>query len=197
MTTPETQPAEAKPGRRPFQFSLRALFGLTCGTAAFFSLARTLGYVDAVVILAGIVVAVGVMEYPRRVRPVTAILLTLVTGMLLWANLRQTGWQAALNEVPPGGLDPLARSMFYRGWPLYPFATCPVHGMRFDASEVGVYWILALNGLVFVSVLIAVRGVGEFCFRRRGRPIVETSPAVPPPDSDPPPAGSTSGPRVE
>ena len=68
MTTPKTQPAAPKPGRRPFQYSLRALFGLTCGIAAFFSLARTLGYVDAVVILAGIVVLVGVMAYPRRVR---------------------------------------------------------------------------------------------------------------------------------
>ena len=101
MTTPETQPAEAKPGRRPFQFSLRALFGLTCGTAAFFSLARTLGYADAMVILAAVVVAVGVMEYPRRVRPAHGHLLTLVAGTLLWANLRQTGWEREFGDVPP------------------------------------------------------------------------------------------------
>ena len=172
MTTPETQPAASKPERRPFQYGLRSLFGLTCGTAVFFSVARMLGYVDAVVILAGIVVLVGVIEWPRLVRLPTGIMLAIVAGVLLWANLRQTGWQAVLNEVPPRELDSMARSMFYRGWPLYPFATCPVHGMRFDASEVGVYWILALNGLVFVSVLIAVRRVGEFCFRRRNKPII-------------------------
>ena len=106
------------------------MFGLTTGTAAFFSVARTLGYVDAVVILAGIVVVVGIMEYPRRVHLATGILLTLVAGALLWANLRPTGWERLHHVRPPNELDPVAKSMFYRGWPLYPFATCPFHGMR-------------------------------------------------------------------
>jgi hypothetical protein len=63
MSTPEIQPAALKPERRPFQYSLRAMFGFTAGTAAFFALGRMLGFVDAIVILVGIVVTVGVMEY--------------------------------------------------------------------------------------------------------------------------------------
>lgn len=51
----------APPKLRCYQYSLRTLFGLTCGTAAFFSVARMLGYTDAVLIFAG-VVALAVVE---------------------------------------------------------------------------------------------------------------------------------------
>ena len=140
MSTTEPQSAASKPERRPFQFSLRSLFGLTCGTAAFFSLARTLGYVDAVVILAAIAVAVGVMEYPRRVHPLTGILLTLVAGMLLWANLRPTRWAREFNVGPPEGLDAVADSMFCRGWPLSPCLICMRHHMTVDPRDPTVMW---------------------------------------------------------
>ena len=55
MTTPEAQTAASTPERRPLQISLRSLFSLTCGIAAFFSLAGTLGHIDALVILAAVV----------------------------------------------------------------------------------------------------------------------------------------------
>ena len=133
---PEPQPAEAKLERRPFQFSLRSLFGPTCGTAAFFSLARALGYADAVVILAAIVVAVGVMEYPRRVHLAPAILLTLVAGTLFVGQLTADPvagrtWLFAA----PDRLDFVTKGMFFRGWPLSPCMICLYHGMRFHPEE--------------------------------------------------------------
>jgi len=193
MSTSEPQPAEAKPGRRPFQFSLRALFGLTCGTAAFFSLARTLGYVDALVILAAVVVAVGVMEYPRRVHLPTGIVLTLVAGTLLWANLRPTKWQREFYASLPDRLDPVAKGMFYRGWPLSPCLTCLVHGMKFDTGEGDVYAVLMVDGVLGAIALCVARCACEFYLRGRGRSTCDTRQ----PPSDPRPTGSTSGPRVE
>ena len=185
MSTTEPQSAASKPGRRPFQFSLRSLFGLTCGTAAFFSLAHTLGYVDAVVILAAIVVIVGIMEFPRRVRPTTAILLTIVAGLLLWANLRPTGWAREFNLGPPIGLDPVLRNMFCRGWPLSPCLLYLRHHMT-DPGDPAMYWALMSDGVVFVVALFVVRGVCELCLRRRATLATK-----------PPPAGSTLGPPVE
>ena len=139
MSTPEPQPAEPQPGRRPFQYSLRSLFGLTCGIAAFFSLARTLGYVDAFVILAAVVVAVGVVEYPRRVHLATGILVTLVAGTLLWANLRPVGWAKELKGLPPEHLNAVTKSMFFRGWPLSPWMFCLVHLDQHYASDTEAY----------------------------------------------------------
>ncbi len=188
MIIPEPQPAEPKLERRPFQFSLRSLFGLTCGTAAFFSLARTLGYADAVVILAAIVVAVGVMEYPRRVHLPTAILLTLVAGTLLWANLRPTRWQKDLGSLlPPDRLDFVTKGMFFRGWPLSPCMICLYHGMRFHPEEGAVPLALVFDGVAFALALCVVRGVCEFCIRRRAKAAIATPPDTEPP-SDPPPA---------
>ncbi len=173
------------------------MFGLTTGTAAFFALGRMLGYAEAIVILAGIVITVGVMEWPRRVCLPTGIVLMVVAGTLLWANLRTTGWQKALNVLPPEELDLVARNMFFRGWPIAPFMTCPSHGMTFDPSEIGVHWILFLDAAVFAVVLGFTRIVGEFCLRKREKPVLEMPPDTQPAGSDPPPAGSISGPRVE
>ncbi len=58
-----SQAGSAPTELRWYQYSLRSLFGLTCGTAAFFSVARMLGYVDAVAILAGVVVLAVVEEW--------------------------------------------------------------------------------------------------------------------------------------
>ncbi len=190
MSTPETKPAASTPGRRPFQFSLRALLGLTCGTASFFSLARTLGYVDALVILAAVVVAVGVMEYPRRVRPVTAILLTIVAGILLWANLRQTGWERKFGEVPPGYLDPVTKSMFYRGWPIGPWMLCYHQNLSIRRGGDGA---LAFDGIFFVLVLCAMKAACEWLVRKHDKAKIQSRPNMP----CSPPAGSTSGPPVE
>jgi len=192
MSITEPQSADPPPEHRPFQFSLRSLFGLTCGIAAFFSLARTLGYVDALVILAAVVVAVGVMEYPRRVHAATGILLTLVAGTLLWANLRPTRWEKEFNQLPPAELGSVAKCMFYRGWPVSPCMICLLGpGMQLHATDTGTYVTLVFDGVVFVVALLIVRGVCESCLQRRGKLVTATSP------SSPPPASSTSGPPAE
>jgi hypothetical protein len=197
MTPLESQPDPPKLDRRRYQFSLRSIFALTTGTAAFFALGRTLGYADAFVILIGVVITVGVMEWPRRVCVASGILLTLVAGTLLWANLRITGWQKQFRMLPPDHLDRVAKSMFYRGWPWSPCVTCLVHGMRFDASEAGVYVTFVFDGIVSSAALCLVRWVCEFCCRRPGKPIIEILPETQPPSSDLSPAVSTSEPRRE
>ena len=93
-------------------------------------------------------------------------------------------------------LDPVAEGMFYRGWPLSPCMTCLVYFMKFHPSEVGVHGILVLDGVVFVVALQVTKGICELFLRRRNRPSIKTPPGMQP-QSDPPPAGSTSGPGVE
>ena len=187
MILPEPQPAEPKPERRPFQFSLRSLFGLTCGTAAFFSLAD-----------AGLR---GCGGHPGRDRSrrwrhgipasgpsAQAILLTLVAGTLLWGNLRPTRWQKDLGSLlPPDRLDFVTKGMFFRGWPLSPCMICLYHGMRFHPEEGAVPLALVFDGVAFALALCVVRGVCEFCIRRRAKAAIATPPDTEPP-SDPPPA---------
>jgi hypothetical protein len=64
MTTPEAQPDAPTPRR--FQYSLRALFGLTVGVAAFFSVATTFGYDDALLALVEVLILVGVVIFCRN-----------------------------------------------------------------------------------------------------------------------------------
>ncbi len=196
MSIAEPQTAEPISERPPFQYSLRSLFGLTCATAAFFSLARALGYVDAVVILAGIAVVVGFMGYPRRVHPATGILLTLVAGTLLWANLRPNASAREFGAWPPDRLDPLAKSMFCRGWPIPPFMFCLYHHMTVDPNDPTIYVALVIDGVVFVVALFVVKGVCELYFQWRARWAIKTLSDLHP-QGDPPSAGSTLGPPVE
>jgi hypothetical protein len=196
MSITETPPDAPKHELRWYQFSLRAIFVLTSITAVFFSVARTLGYADAVVALAAFVVLVGVVAYPRRVHLTTGILLTLVAGTLLWANLRPTRWERLLDELPPDQLDVVTKGMFYRGWPLSPFMLCWRRHMHFDPGGDGLSTgALVLDGVVFAAALFVVRGVSELCFRRRGKPI-DASARMPPPQSDPPPGGAGHGSMV-
>jgi len=198
MSTPETPPVTLPP-RRHLQFTLRSLFALTTGTAAFFALGRMLGYIDAVVILVVIAVLVGVMEYPRRVHLATGILLTIVAGTLLWANLRPTKWEREFNQLPPIELDAAAKAMFYRGWPLSPCMICPMGpGMQLHASDTGAYAVLVVDAAFCVVVLLAVRVTGAFCCRRLlDKPKIEMPRGPQPHTPSSPPAGSPSGPRVE
>ncbi len=188
MTTPES--AAPMPRRRPFQFSLRSLFGLTCGTAAFFSLARTLGYVDAAVILAGVVVTVGIMEYPRRVHLPTGIVVTLVAGTLLWLNLTPTKWKEQFHEVPPDYLDPVSKAMFWRGWPVGPWMICWHQNLSVRRGGQGA---IIFDGVFFVIVLFAARVACEWCVRKCGTPISETPLDTPPSQNDTPPDGAVRG----
>ena len=199
MSMTELQPATSKSGRHRFQYSLRALFGLAFGIAAFFSLARTLGYVDAVVIVAGTVVVVGIiMEYPRRVHLATGILLVVVAGLLLWANLRATGLQKEFNGLPPEQLElgPVATSMFYRGWPVSPCTVCKTGGGMPHPQDAVVRFALVIDGVVFSVALLVARRVCELCFRWRAKMAIKMPHGKSHPPCSPP-AGSTSGPRVE
>src|SRR3954451_11934120 len=87
--------------------------------------------VEGAVSAMGVLVLIRAVRRPRPVHLTTTILLTLLTGILLWANLRPTGWQEELGRVEaPAELDPVTKAMFWRGWPLSPFMVC-LDGMRF------------------------------------------------------------------
>src|SRR3954470_20638076 len=62
--------------------------------------------VDCSVIGMALLILIRAARRPQPVHRTTAILLTLLTGILLWANLRPTVWQEEIG----GGLMPL------RGW---------------------------------------------------------------------------------
>jgi hypothetical protein len=159
----------AVPKRRRFQFSLRAIFVLMSSTAVFFSVARNLGYVDAVIILAALSVLLGIALFPRRVHLTTGVLLAITTATLLWANLRTTQWEREWGEAPPSELDPVTYAMFWHGWPLAPFMVCDYHGMKFHAYQPNVLrGTLVIDGVLFIAVLSTVRNICEMCIRWLG-----------------------------
>ena len=116
----------------------------------------------------GLVAVLALVRATRRPHPVhrtTAILLTLLTGVLLWANLRPTGWQEEFGGVEsPLELDPITHAMFWRGWPLSPCMVCLVHGMRFHPGGVEPC-VLAFDGVLFLVALFATKSVSERCLR--------------------------------
>ena len=190
MTETEQQPDPRPLGCRLFQYRLRTIFAVTGITAAFFSVACSRGYVDAAVATAAFGVLVGVIQYRRRVRLATGVLLAIVAGTLLWANLRSTGWQRELGLATPTQTDPITKAMFWRGWPLSPCMVCLQHGMRFHPEESAVQVALVVDGVLFVVALLAVRIACELCFRWRDKPIIETPPNLPQPQSGSPPGGA-------
>jgi hypothetical protein len=145
--------------RRWHLFSLRALVVLIGITAGFFSIASTVGYVEATIVLLASIVLFIAIRRPKRVHLSTAVILTLVTGILLWANLRPTGWQEEFIADTPTDLDAITQSMFWRGWPLSPCMVSLFHGMKFHSD--GVEWVLFFDGILFVMVLIATKAVCE------------------------------------
>src|SRR3954465_13945119 len=94
--------------------------------------------VDCSVIGMALLILIRAARRPQPVHRTTAILLTLLTGILLWANLRPTVWQEEFGggSDAPTGLDPITKAMFWRGWPLSPFMFCLIHGMRFHTGSI-------------------------------------------------------------
>jgi hypothetical protein len=102
---------------------------------------------------------------PHPVHRTTAIVLTLLTGVLIWANLRPTGWQEEFGGVDtPPELDPITKAMFWRGWPLSPFMVCLIHGMRFHPGGIELC-VLVVDGGIFVAALFAAKAMCECCLR--------------------------------
>jgi len=108
-------------------------------------------------------VLIRAVRRPRPVHLTTTILLTLLTGILLWANLRPTGWQEVWNVDAPAELDPVTKAMFWRGWPLSPFMIC-IDGLRCRPSPIA-GCLLVFDGVLFVVALFAAKAVCESCFR--------------------------------
>ena len=125
-----------------------------------------ISHIDLCIGLVAVLTLVRAARRPHPVHPTTAILLTLLTGVLLWANLRNSGWQEVWNERAPEGLDPVTKAMFYRGWPLAPFMVCLIHGLRFHSSGVE-GCVLVLDGVLFLVALYATKAACERLLRWR------------------------------
>jgi hypothetical protein len=127
--------------------------------------AVTLSVEGAVTVMAFLVL-IRAVRRPHPVHLTTTILLTLLTGILLWANLRPTVWQEDFGGGigAPTGLDPITKAMFWRGWPLSPCMICLIHGMRFHPSGIE-GCVLVFDGVLFLVALFAAKAVSESCFR--------------------------------
>jgi hypothetical protein len=122
--------------------------------------------VDLSVIGLALLILIRAARRPHPVHRTTAILMTLLTGVLLWANLRPTAWQEEFGGVDcPPGLDPVTRAMFWRGWPLAPCMVC-LDGLRFHPSGVE-QCVLALDGVLFLVALYATKATCERLLRWR------------------------------
>ena len=63
-----------------------------------------ISHIDLCIGLVAVLTLVRAARRPHPVHPTTAILLTLLTGVLLWANLRPTGWQEARGRGLPAAV---------------------------------------------------------------------------------------------
>jgi hypothetical protein len=122
--------------------------------------------VEGAVTVTALLVLMRAVRRPHPVHLTTTILLTLLTGILLWANLRPTVWQEEFGGGidAPTGLDPITKAMFWRGWPLSPCMICLIHGMRFHPSGIE-GCALVFDGVLFLVALFAAKAVCESCFR--------------------------------
>ncbi len=121
--------------------------------------------VDCSVIGMAILILIRAARRPHPVHRTTAIFLTLLTGVLLLANLRPTGWQEEFGGVDsPLELDTITKAMFWRGWPLSPCRVCLIHGMRFHPSGIE-QCVLVFDGGLFVAALFAAKAMCERCLR--------------------------------
>ena len=125
-----------------------------------------ISHIDLCIGLVAVLTLVRAARRPHPVHPTTAILLTLLTGVLLWANLRNSGWQEVWNERAPEGLDPVTTAMFYRGWPLAPFMVCIIYFNRFRPG--GVEGLaLVFDWLLLFAALYATKAACERLLRWR------------------------------
>jgi hypothetical protein len=132
--------------------------------AVFFSIVRVLGYVDAFFVFAATAFLFRIVLSPRRVRVPTSVVLTIVAGALIWANLRPIDWELQFDVNPPDGLDPITRAMFWRGWPICPFMLCRMQHMAFQPSGPLPAGALVINAFTLVAALMAVKAVCGRCF---------------------------------
>jgi hypothetical protein len=67
--------------------------------------------VEGAIIVMAFLVLIRAVRRPHPVHLTTTILLTLLTGILLWANLRPTVWQEEFGGGidAPTGLDPITK----------------------------------------------------------------------------------------
>jgi hypothetical protein len=104
--------------------------------------------VQGAIIVMALLVLVLAARRPHPVHVTTAILLTLLTGILLWANLRPTGWEEFGGGDRLTGLDPITEAMFWRGWPLSPCMVCNYRHMSFHPSGIE-GCVLVFDGVLF------------------------------------------------
>jgi hypothetical protein len=142
-----------------------AIFALSGITICFFCIASILGYVDAIIILVAQMVLFCVIRRPKPVHLTTAVLLSMITGIMLWANLRPTGWQREFGVDTPTELDLIIKALFWRGWPLSPFMASLDMMFRSPGGQL----LLVCDCVLFVVALYTVKIISEQFLRWHDR----------------------------
>ncbi len=121
---------------------------------------------EGAIILVAFLVFIRAVRGPHPAHLTTTILLTLLTGILLWANLRPSVWQEVWGGFDtPTELDPITKAMFWRGWPLSPFMIC-IDGLKYRHVNIS-FIALVFDGALFLVALFTTKVVCEGCLRRR------------------------------
>jgi hypothetical protein len=146
---------------RRWQFSLRVIFAFTAATALFLSAGRVVGHVDATFGLLALLFLVRALRRPKPVTLTTGVFVTIIAGVLLWANLRPTVWQGRWDLEAPSQLDPITEKMFWRGWPISPWMLCPLRHMVLDPDGRFVGGALVVDAILYVIAVSATKVLSE------------------------------------
>ncbi len=156
-----SQSEERRADRHRYQLGTQTLFVLLGIAAVFFCVTFILNYVEATIILLALTFLFRALRRPQRVHLITAILLTLVAAILLWANLKPSRFEVLVNGQTPTDLDPITKKMFWRGWPLSPFMLCHMHHMVLEPDGCLVQGTLIIDIAFFVVAICAAKAVSE------------------------------------
>ncbi|WP_165070746.1 hypothetical protein [Paludisphaera rhizosphaerae] len=125
--------------------------------------------VDVLVAAVALLTYVVVQRRPRPAHLTATIVLALLTGLWIWANLRPTDWKRDIGVSRlPAELDFVTKGMFFRGWPLSPCWFSLITGMRFHADRLQPM-TLVFDWLVLV---VALKLAKIACERRPRKPVV-------------------------
>ena|SRR5438132_6704325 len=92
------------------------------------------------------------------------VVIVLASGsLILWANIRPVRVEG--DVAPPDRYGPVARELFFRGWPLSPWMLCSFHGGKWHPEEDFCWWALIIDAIVAAASVGCVWFLCEWFMR--------------------------------